>query len=98
MALLKQADPFTSLFVFIKELNMDIFRAAYENFTPGIPLSGTAVLYALTGLITAMLLFWVLKKALQSLYIKSSGRGRKKPAGASHSSINDYSIFPGDQI
>lgn len=45
------ASPFTRLWIFVKEVDWEIARQAWRNFTPGIPTNLEGLLYALLGLL-----------------------------------------------
>ena len=58
------------LFVFLKSVNFDIFKETYKDFVPGISFNLDSILYCIAGIIFSMLLYLLIKKSLQFLFIK----------------------------
>lgn len=61
---LTQSKGIIKLFVFIKDIQYDIFKAALKNFVPGISFNAETLIYALSGIIFSMMLYFILKKSL----------------------------------
>lgn len=55
------------LFMFFKNLDMDIYRGTMKNFVPGITFNTDAILYALIGIIVFMLVYFLIKRTIQAL-------------------------------
>ncbi len=64
---IKGADPLWSLTTFARYVDIDIARETMKTYTPGLPLSAEALVYAGIGLVLAMLVYWIIKKSLQGL-------------------------------
>ncbi len=52
------------LFMFFKNIDIDIYRGTMKNFVPGITFSTDAVLYGITGVIIFMSIYWLIKKSV----------------------------------
>jgi len=55
---------------FIKDMEFDIFKAAYGNFVPGISFSFDTVLYGAAGIIFFMSIYFIIKKSLLFIIMK----------------------------
>lgn len=64
---IKGASPEFSLLEFLRHINLDIARETMKTFTPGLPLTIEGLVYAGIGLVLAMVVYWIIKKALQGL-------------------------------
>jgi len=64
---------FTRLPVFIREINIDIFRSTFDSFKPGIEISTDAMIYAAAGIVFGLLMYFLIKKILSGLYSLISG-------------------------
>jgi len=51
-------------FHFIKDIDIDIFKAAFKNFVPGISFQIDTILYGAMGIIFFMSIYFVIKKSL----------------------------------
>lgn len=76
---------YTKFFIFVKEIDSNIFKAAMDNFSPGIPTSIEGAVYAGCGLIMGWLLYAGIKKLIQLPFKKK--KAAAPPAGARK---NDY--------
>ncbi len=63
----------TKLFMFIKNIDMDIYRATMKNFVPGITFNRDAIEYAIVGVIIFMSVYFLIKKTVRVLYNRYSG-------------------------
>lgn len=61
---LSQSKGVMKVYVFIRDIEYDIFRAALKNFVPGISFNIETLLFALAGIIFFMMLYFILKKSL----------------------------------
>lgn len=61
---LSQSRGILKFYVFIRDIQCDIFKAALKNFVPGIAFNCETLLYALAGIIFFMMLYFILKKSL----------------------------------
>lgn len=52
------------LFMFFKNIDLDIYRGTMKNFVPGITFSTDAVLYGITGVIIFMSIYLFIKKSI----------------------------------
>ena len=68
---LSEASGITKLFVFFKSIDLDIFRGTYKDFVPGISFNLESIVYCIVGIIFFMLLYLLIKKSLQLLFIKN---------------------------
>ena len=55
------------LFMFFKNIDMEIYRGTMKNFVPGITFSSDAILYGIIGLIIFMALYYLIKRMILSL-------------------------------
>lgn len=62
---LKDATPWTKLWVFIREADPEIVRKTWSIFTPGIPTTLEAFIYALIGILLA----WGIYRGIKGLII-----------------------------
>ncbi len=70
-------------FLFLKNMDFEIARAAWGDFTPGLPLTPEGAAYAAAGVVAGMLLYFIVKKLF--LLIARRIRGRRPgvpPAGS----------------
>ena len=67
---LSESSGVKKLFVFLKSMDFDIFKGTYKDFVPGISFSLDSILYCIVGIIFSMLLYLLIKKSLQFLFIK----------------------------
>lgn len=61
------------LFMFFKNIDIDIYRGTMKNFVPGITFSADAILYGITGVIVFMSLYIFIKKTI--IFIVQKARG-----------------------
>lgn len=61
---LSQSKGILKLYVFIRDIQYDIFKAALKNFVPGVSFNGETLIYMLAGIIFFMGLYFILKKSL----------------------------------
>jgi len=54
----------TKFFYFIKDMDIDICKAAFKNFVPGISFHFDTLLYGAMGIIVFMSIYFVIKKSL----------------------------------
>lgn len=54
----------TKLFMFLKNLDLEIYRGTMKNFVPGITFSRDAVLYAIIGIIIFMTSYLFIRKII----------------------------------
>lgn len=76
---LKDATPFNKFFIFVKNLNFDIFSGTLRDFTPGMPVTAEGLCYALVGMIIGMAMYWLIKKGVVALVRRIRG-GSAVPA------------------
>lgn len=77
---LQSAPAYNKFFLFIKNIDFDIARAAWSDFTPGLPLTPEGAAYAAAGVVAGMLLYFIVKKLL--LLIGRKIRSRKRGTSA----------------
>lgn len=61
------------LFMFFKNIDIDIYKGTMKNFVPGITFSTDAILYGITGVIIFMSLYWLIKKTVTVIIRKARG-------------------------
>jgi len=54
---------------FLKNIDLDICKAAYKNFVPGLSFRLDTVLYGAAGIIVFMSVYFILKKSLQFIIV-----------------------------
>jgi DUF2937 family protein len=69
---LKSSIGFEKIFIFLKEIDMEIFKATIKNYILGFSFTLETGLYALTGLIISMSLYYILKKLITIPFRKKS--------------------------
>ena len=67
---LSESSGIKKLFIFLKSMDLDIFKETYKDFVPGISFNLDSIIYCLVGIIFYMLLYLLIKKSLQFLIIK----------------------------
>jgi len=68
---LSESSGITKLFVFFKSMDLDILRGTYKDFVPGISFNLESIAYCIVGVIFSMLLYLLIKKSLQFLFMKN---------------------------
>jgi hypothetical protein len=58
---LNTASAYSKFIVFLKDVDSSIVNNTFQNFTPGVPVTVEAVIYALIGLIAGMLIYHAIK-------------------------------------
>jgi len=61
---LSESKGIIKLFHFIKNIDFDIFKAAFKNFVPAVSLSIDTLFYGIAGIIFFMTIYFVIKKSL----------------------------------
>ena len=61
------------LFIFFKNIDMDIYRGTMKDFVPGITFSTDAMLYGLAGIVFFMLFYLLIKKTIATLISRVNG-------------------------
>jgi hypothetical protein len=61
---LSQSKSIVKLYVFLRDIEYDIFRGTLKNFVPGISFSIETILYAVAGIIFFMTFYFIVKKSL----------------------------------
>ena len=67
---LSQSKGIVKLYVFIRDIDYEIFKAALKNFVPGISFNIVTIFYAVAGIIFFMILYFIIKKSLLLLLNK----------------------------
>jgi hypothetical protein len=67
---LTESKGIVKFFAFIKDIEMDIFKAALKNFVPGISFNFETLFYAAAGIIFFMSVYFMIKKSLQFIIHK----------------------------
>jgi hypothetical protein len=75
---LQAAPAYRKFFVFIKNIDLDIARGTWENYTFGLPLTWEAAGYAVAGIILGMFVYFCVSRLI-ILAVKKLV-ARKKPA------------------
>lgn len=57
----------TKLFMFFKNLDLDIYRGTMKNFVPGITFNTDAILYSVIGIIVFMSIYFLVKRSVTAL-------------------------------
>jgi hypothetical protein len=73
---LQNAPAYKKFFVFISHLDMDIARGAWENFTPGLPVTMEGAAYAAAGIIIGMIFYFCVSRLIIVTVKKIGGRKR----------------------
>lgn len=76
---LQAAPALQKFFVFIKNIDLDIAGATWDNFTFGLPLTWEAAVYAVAGIIIGMLLYFCVSRLI-ILIVKKIAMRNKQPA------------------
>jgi hypothetical protein len=76
---LQAAPAFQKFFVFLKNIDLDIARGTWENYTFGLPLTWEAAAYACAGIIIGMLLYFCMSRLI-ILIVKKIARRKQPPA------------------
>ncbi len=71
---LQEAPAFKKFFLFLKNMDFDIARAAWGDFTPGLPLTPEGAAYAAAGVVAGMLLYFIVKKLFLLIARRIKGR------------------------
>ncbi|HPS56721.1 MAG TPA: DUF2937 family protein [Spirochaetota bacterium] len=61
------------LFMFFKNIDIDIYRGTMKNFVPGITFSTDAILYGIIGVIIFMSIYWLIRKTVTVIISKVKG-------------------------
>jgi len=61
---LSESKGIIKFFTFIRNFDIDIFKAAFKNFVPGLSFSIDTIIYGFTGIIVFMMIYLILKKSL----------------------------------
>jgi hypothetical protein len=72
---LNAAGAYNKFYIFLKNMDVGIFKNAFHNFTPGVPVTVEALVYALIGLIIGMLIYFALKRGIIALIKKVGPKG-----------------------
>jgi hypothetical protein len=72
---LKSATPLNRWLVFLREMDPEISRQTWSNFTPGIPTTWEAAVYSLVGLLAAWGVYQGIKSLIRLFF-------RKKPSSS----------------
>jgi hypothetical protein len=59
-------------FIFLKNIDLSIAKGTLQDFTPGVPVNIEGAIYALCGLITGMIIYYIIKRIAG----KALGSGR----------------------
>jgi hypothetical protein len=73
---LQNAPAYKKFFVFIKNIDLDIARAAWDNFTPGLPVTLEGAAYAAAGIVVGMILYFCVSRLIIQAVKKIAGRKR----------------------
>ncbi len=73
---LLNAPAYKKFFVFISHLDLDIARGAWDNFTPGLPVTLEGTAYAAVGIVIGMILYFCASRLIIAAVKKI---GKKKP-------------------
>lgn len=55
------------LVMFVKNIDMEIYRAAMKNFVPGITFNSEVILYGIIGIVVFMSVYYIIRKTIQAL-------------------------------
>lgn len=75
---LTESSGLMKLFVFLKTMNLDIFRKTADNFTPGISFNIDTLIYSLAGIIFTMGIYYMIKKSLHITKKAITGKSDNK--------------------
>ncbi len=76
---LTNSGPVAKFFYFLKDIDIEIARAALRNYTPGLNISLEGAVYALCGLLLGTLAYFGVKKLVALLVRKVFKRGAREP-------------------
>ena len=79
---LQGAPAYQRFFLFIKNIDIDIARAAWDDFTPGLPLTIEGAAYAAAGMIVGMFVYFLFKKLFLLIGRRIAAQGRGASPGA----------------
>jgi hypothetical protein len=72
---LNAASAYNKFIVFLRDLDIGIFKNTFQNFTPGVPVTAEAIVYALIGLVVGMLIYhairWVIVAFSKKFILRS---------------------------
>ena len=71
---LSESKGLVKFFHFIKDIDIDIFKAAFKNFVPGISFHVDTVLYGAMGIVIFMSVYFIIKKSLLFIIIRIKKR------------------------
>ena len=75
---LQDAPAYKKFFVFIQHVDFGIARGAWENFTPGLPVTLEGAAYAAVGIVIGMILYFCVRRLI-ILLVKKIARRKQKP-------------------
>lgn len=87
---IQAAPAYQKLFVFIKNIDLDIARATWDNYTFGLPLTWEAAAYAAVGIVLGMIIYFCASRLIIQGVKKLAAR--KRPAGPGPAA---YPPYPG---
>lgn len=68
---LTESKGIVKVFSFVKDLEFDIFKAAYKNFVPGLSFTYDTLLYGAGGVLIFMTVYFIIKKIVQFIISKA---------------------------
>ncbi|HPC42833.1 MAG TPA: DUF2937 family protein [Spirochaetota bacterium] len=74
---LQNAPAYKKFFIFVRHVDFDIARGAWESFTPGLPVTLEGAAYAAVGIVVGMILYFCLSRLVIILVKKIAGRKQK---------------------
>jgi hypothetical protein len=77
---LQSAPAYKKFIVFIQNVDLNIARGTWENFTPGLPLSLESAAYAAAGIIIGMIAYFCVSRLVIFIIRKIAGRRKQAPA------------------
>ncbi len=75
---LQTAPAYKKFFVFIKNIDLEIARGAWENFTPGLPVTLEGAAYAAIGIVIGMIVYFCVSRLI-ILIVKKIATRRRQP-------------------